>query len=417
MPTTLWQHLLKHPSAQLTLACTTLASLTSGTIYSFPLFGPRLGERLKYSTSEVNILISVWDYAGSLTAPVVGELVGRWAARWCLLLAALGLFISYAGLSSAFVQGSGGLLLISAYFFLLGLSNSTVYAVCTVVTARRFPTRFRGTTLGLVISALGLSAFVISLIDRSWYASSVGTPDTAGLLWFLALATGLVNFLVAFFIPPSSSTSSTSYVPVATTRDTSPNNIKMMNLAGTTTTTIEEEEEAITLGEEAVRSKFWKDPLFYGIGLVIFLAAGSGRMYISNLGSVCEAQKLFDWSHLHPTTKVSEHEIQLVRDNHVTLFSVMSFSGRLSLGGLSDRTLFRSGGGGGRWPWVGVAVGLMMIGQFIAGLVDNNTILSICTIIIGFGYGGVYSLTPTIVSELWGERNLGFHWYSSSPHF
>eukprot|EP00026_Physarum_polycephalum_P014551 Phypoly_transcript_15080.p1 GENE.Phypoly_transcript_15080~~Phypoly_transcript_15080.p1 ORF type:complete len:234 (+),score=23.57 Phypoly_transcript_15080:214-915(+) len=86
----------------------------------------------------------------------------------------------------------------------------------------------------------------------------------------------------------------------------------------------------------------------------------------------------------------------------VVLFSVFNTLGRLTVGMLSDRFLHRLS----RTSWLIVISFVMALAQLYF-LVTDITFMFGAIFLMGIAYGGTFSVTPTLTSELFGLKNFG----------
>src|SRR6266540_1641827 len=142
------------------------------------------------------------------------------------------------------------------------------------------------------------------------------------------------------------------------------------------------------------------------LAISIFFLAGTGLMYINNVGTIIKSLFLIS---THPHTLSSDEEIQKMQNLHVFTLSVFSCLGRISIGFMSDLAkLFFN------LPrlWFFVLSGVWL---FFAQLLlifyatDNLEKLLIVTILVGFGFGNIYGIGPTIVSEMFGIKRFGLN--------
>ncbi|XP_057519816.1 protein NUCLEAR FUSION DEFECTIVE 4-like isoform X1 [Amaranthus tricolor] len=131
-----------------------------------------------------------------------------------------------------------------------------------------------------------------------------------------------------------------------------------------------------------------KNVNFWLLFIAILCGMGSGLATINNMSQLGQ-------SYGYDTTRVN---------TLVSLWSIWNFFGRFGAGYISD-TLLRQKG----WarPLVmAIALGAMTIGHIIigAGFIGN---LYIGTILVGICYGALWSLMPTIASEIFGVLHMG----------
>jgi MFS family permease len=105
----------------------------------------------------------------------------------------------------------------------------------------------------------------------------------------------------------------------------------------------------------------------------------------------------------------ASHEIQEYQNFHVTLLSIFSFTGRISVGSVSDFSKYMYNL---RRLWFLLVSGsCILIGQILAGfIIKDLNHLWISTIFIGFGYGNLFGIGPTITSDWFGSKYFGFNW-------
>ncbi|CAG8507390.1 4273_t:CDS:2 [Diversispora eburnea] len=148
-------------------------------------------------------------------------------------------------------------------------------------------------------------------------------------------------------------------------------------------------------------------------GAVMLLLAGTGLMYINNVGAIIKYLYLTNSDKNNNLTNSiqegSSHKIQGLQNFHVSLLSISSCIGRISAGIFSDITkeqfkirrilyLFLSG--------IYLLSGHLLMGFFINSL----NYLYLVTILMGLGYGTVFSIGPVITNEWFGSRRFGFNW-------
>jgi MFS family permease len=347
-------------------------------LYTVPLFGPQLADHLHYSLLELNIIATAGDYGVYLSGPLFGALVDKRGPRIGSLLA-MGLLLGgYSLMSWTYSHGEGvyaSYMLMAVYFLMMGLGSSCAYMAALSTTTLNFPATMRGLVLGVVIACFGLSAFGVSLLDAAFFAGGEEGPDTGGLLMWMGVLTGLANLVCVFGL-----------------QRVEPVDVQAPLLEDSEHYQSIQDEE---IEEGSVVEVLFKNPNFWLVFVALVVIAGCGLMYINNVGSMA--------STLFPN---SPGDVQRARNLHVATFSISSFSARLAFGMLSDWT----GGGLSRLVWMATTALGMMTGMLGAAMTTEHIELLPWTIVVGLSYGGVFTLTPTIVSEWWGSKNIGRNW-------
>lgn len=180
---------------------------------------------------------------------------------------------------------------------------------------------------------------------------------------------------------------------------------------------------------------FLSDHTMWWLAAGFFLVTGPGEAFINNLGTIIGT--------LYPPISVPEQGAMTTAATHVSIVAVTSTIARILTGTLTDflgpasspphhrrgpNSLANSlaslpgaqpADSGARWWQVSrlsfliVFSLLMSLGQVIlaSGLLQNRGHLFwLVSASIGAGYGAVFSLTPIIVSVVWGVENFGTNW-------
>ncbi|KAI0333452.1 MFS general substrate transporter [Cubamyces sp. BRFM 1775] len=183
-----------------------LVALASGTNYVFSAYGPQLGERLKLTHTQINIVGLSGNIGVYGTAPIWGGIVDRKGPRLMMVMAFFSLLIGYLGIRHFFVNGlpdddsSIGLFSFCVLVFcgfLTGIGGNGGLVGSMNSTAKSFPDKTRATANGIVISGFGLSAFLFSTIAHAFFPG-----NTSSFLLVLAIGTALPMILGFLFVRP-----------------------------------------------------------------------------------------------------------------------------------------------------------------------------------------------------------------------
>ncbi|KAH0556938.1 hypothetical protein GP486_005277 [Trichoglossum hirsutum] len=139
-------------------------------------------------------------------------------------------------------------------------------------------------------------------------------------------------------------------------------------------------------------AKFWQ--LFTLLGLL----TGVGLMTINNIGN--DAQAL--WNHYDDSA--DPKFIQKWQAMHVSILSLMSFTGRLLSGGGSDLIVKKLGMS--RFWCLVASSATFCVGQLCAIRIENPHDLWAVSGFTGLGYGILFGVYPTMVSEAFGVHGL-----------
>ena len=159
---------------------------------------------------------------------------------------------------------------------------------------------------------------------------------------------------------------------------------------------------------------FLGDPTMWLLTAGFFLVTGPGEAFINNLGTII--------STLYPPPSegppASNSPVM-----HVSIVAFVSTLARLATGTLSDWLAPSASHKVGRPPKKRFSVSrltlllsttfILSIAQILlaSGMVQSKpSMFALISALQGLGYGAVFSLTPIIVSVVWGVQNFGTNW-------
>ncbi|KAF3106426.1 hypothetical protein TWF102_001383 [Orbilia oligospora] len=145
-----------------------------------------------------------------------------------------------------------------------------------------------------------------------------------------------------------------------------------------------------------------RQPEFWRLFLMLGVLTGVGLMTINNIGHSVKAL----WYAFDP--KKDSKEVERFQGVHVSILSLCSFSGRLISGTVSD--VLKKKFGYSRVWLVFASSSVFLLGQFAGMGVSNPHSLWLVSGLNGFGYGLVFGVFPTIVSEAFGLHGLSQNW-------
>lgn len=162
---------------------------------------------------------------------------------------------------------------------------------------------------------------------------------------------------------------------------------------------------------------FLTDPTMWFLAAGFFLVTGPGEAFINNLGTIL--------STLYPPPSRGPPPSNSPA-THVSIVALTSTLARLLTGTLSDLLAPTKSYpselpnlGDSKRPTVSRLVfllsstALLSLGQLLlaSGLIQSYpSVFALVSALQGLGYGAVFSLTPIIVSVIWGVENFGTNW-------
>ncbi|KAF9062602.1 major facilitator superfamily domain-containing protein [Rhodocollybia butyracea] len=415
------------PRPIITLLASLLVALASGTNYVFSAYGPQLASRLHISHTQLNAIALAGNVGVYSSSPVWGSSADKlppklnFSLGFCFLLAGYsGIRIIYDnGISASESSVSTSVFLLLVFFaYMTGVGSTGGFTMAMNVTAKSFPDSLRGSVLGLVVSGFGLSAFIFSFIAQHAFPG-----QTSYLLLTLALGTALPLLIGVFVIQPIPLSVTSAHESVAKVGDVDSRTpllspIPQNAVAESSVTSESRSSWGINqvgkkppLEKIALLQHFHGRKLFASVDFWILfcnfaLVSGVGLMYVNNVGSI--AQVLY--IHEHPSN-YNKIEISKWQATQVSTISLVSFSGRILIGLLSDFAK-------ARWniprSYLLVLVPISALASQIILASHINVVSELwkSSVLLGLGFGMLVSLSTTIVTEWFGlahfSQTLGF---------
>ncbi|KAG0637737.1 major facilitator superfamily domain-containing protein [Tuber brumale] len=432
------------------LAASTCISLACGTNYVYSAYAPQLATRLYLTATESNLIGTFGNLGMYLSGIPSGILVDSKGPRLPLLIGAAALLIGYYPMYLAMEGGKGSTNVFALCFFsaLTGVGSCCSFGGAMKAAALNFPQN-RGTATALPLAAFGLSAFFFSFIS-SWLFPG----NTSDFLLVLCLATSSIVFISFFFlrvipvprayseippldmprgnrlrrtksgegrhspvmssyVEPGTSTISRDTIVAVANPDPMPDEsssflTKSSSSGGSEEDRVDAESNCGRVfgnSDIHVDIRGWAlthKPEFWLLFSLLGLLAGTGLMTINNIGHSVQAL----WAKFAP----GEHPdyVQGQQSMHVSILSLCSCCGRM-LSGVSSDIIYRKYGLQRLWLIVASA-SIFSLAQLCALTVENPNWLWLVSSLSGLGYGVLFGVYPTIISEEFGLHGLSQNW-------
>ncbi|CAG8699788.1 45044_t:CDS:2 [Gigaspora margarita] len=367
-----------------------LISCVSGTHYLFSAYSTSIQERLDFSSVQINTIGSACNYGVYLGKPFLGYLVDNHSARRVCFASSALIFFGFSFLALTYERLLPPSFILCAFYLLCtGVASSGGTLFHYDLSAVAFLSIIVSTAISIPLALLGLSAFLYSqaniyLFERTFH-----------FLLFIAFSAGLTMFFGSLFliVVPTPSHVSTAIesgsdnsIPV----DSDPSHVKgltteqtpLLNKNSSTSHIIVEDNEPDIGGWQLLHNK---DAI--SLILILVLLAGTGLMYINNVGTIIET--LYHASPAHPShpyslpTSLNSDIKKLQTKNSFNLSRICSL-------------VFA-----GVWLFCGNLLALLWVH-------DMNQ-LWIVTTCIGLGFGILYGVAPTTCSEYFALGAQGFN--------
>jgi len=423
---------------------------------------------LHYSQAAVNIISITAEIAMYLPVPIFGYLCDRYGPRPPSMLAGIFFGIGYLLAALAYKSGPpkelGGdgwpFWTMVVAFVGVGMGTTSMYLSAVSTCAKNFGRgKYKGMALAIPIAAFGLSGMWQSQVgEKLLYQrkpdGSKGDVDVFRYFIFLAallFAAGILGTLALQIVDESDmieeaidelEQSGLLDENEYFRRAAQHHGYGTTNLSDSQVVFLRNEAEQIKQKEAAERARknwllngetrsFLHDHTMWWLAGGFFLVTGPGEAFINNMGTVIAT--------LYPPA-TPPSAIPTTAATHVSIVALVSTAARLVTGTLTDvfapapppgqhlrrrssvadstaplptRSITGSRVTFSRlWFLVGFAA-LASLGQAVlaSGVVQNHgERFALVSALIGAGYGAVFSLTPIIVSVVWGVENFATNW-------
>ncbi|KAI0205672.1 major facilitator superfamily domain-containing protein [Astrocystis sublimbata] len=434
------------------------AALGAGSIAVFSLYGHLFQSRLHYTQFQINGIASTMNIAMYLPVPVVGWMCDRFGPGPLSFVAAVLTGGGYSLAAALYRKGVQDVEAIAASpdatfipmllaFGAIGVGTACLYLASITTCAKNFGKgKYRGLMLVAPIAAFGLSGLVISqgasrLLYETQPDGTKGDVNVFHFFLFLAILLTTVGIVGTFAL---------RIVDEADLIDEAVEELERSGLLegsevfrrradrgyGTVTvsnTTEGEDEDQLGFSRDnqddmyAKLKKAWllnaetraflADPTMWLFALSFWLIIGPGESFINNLGTVIGTLT-------SPST--SSHPPSVA--THVSIMATVSTVARIVVASLSDllsptpESQHVQVGGPHSLPVLRQKLQVSrVVLYFIAALIFSGGSLVLASGVvqehanrfwivsglIGAGYGAVFSLTPIIITMIWGVENFG----------
>lgn len=442
-------------------ATSVLAALGGGSVTAFSLYGHLLQSRLHYSQFHVNGIASAMSLALYTPVPILGYLCDRVGPGPLALASAVLLGGGYGLAAGLYEKGASGTPDVSTYpsmvlaFVAIGVGTASIYISAITTCAKNFgKSRYRGLMMVAPIASFGLSGMLFSQVgSRILYEEqpdgTKGDVNVFHFFLFLAIVLAVIGLLGAFTLR------------IVDEQDLIDGAVEEMERSGLLEgsevfrrraergygaidqvtaedggaaasglpkdSEDDEDEEDAKLRKtwllNAETRRFLTDHTMWYFALGFWLIIGPGEAFMNNMGTVLGT--------LHsPNTRSNE----TTAATHVSIMAAVSTVARLLAASLSDLLspspqnqyvqtgVPSSSSSSSAIPLLKRKLSVSRITLYIAAAVifsigtaalasgaiqEHGERFWIVSGSIGAGYGAVFSLTPIIVTMIWGVENFG----------
>lgn len=430
----------------------TTRSLCAGSITAYSLYGPLFLSRLRYTQFQVNAVSITAELGMYLPVPIFGYLCDRYSPRPLSLLSAFLFGASYLVAALTYRQGPPneggwpfGVMVLA--FVGIGMGTACMYLSAVTTCAKNFGRgKHKGLALAMPIAAFGLSGMWQSQVGSNLLyepgdGGKRGNVDVCKYFLFLAgllFGVGIIGAITlrvvneeelideaveelersglledsSFFQHSVLHDSENGY---GTISHSQPDTLGYHDPHDDASSTLSRDDS------EDARKKTWllntetrlflTDHTMWFLAAGFFLVTGPGEAFINNLGTIIDT--------FYPPPSIVPYWNSPA--THVSIVALTSTVARLLTGTISDLLAptpsnehsppksFQVS----RVTFLLASTLLLSMGQVLlaSGLIQRSPdSFPFISAFVGLGYGATFSLTPIIVSVVWGVQNFGTNW-------
>jgi OFA family oxalate/formate antiporter-like MFS transporter len=346
--------------------------LCLGAIYAWSVFTPKLKAAVAdggfgFSATQTQVVFSV----GLATFAVVMVLAGKWQAKVGPRIVALsgGILLGLGYILAKFLGGAfiGQVVCIG----LIGGAGIGLAYVCPIAVGMKWFPDKKGMITGLAVAGFGFGALIWIKLAGSWggLIESMGVLNVFGLYGIIFLVAVALASIV--MVNPPEGWVPTGYKPPA------PGGDKKKGISG----------------HEMEPGQMLKTPQFYMLWVIFIFSGLAGLMTIGII-------KLFGIDALQGNGYSAVEASAIAGTAMAVFYSLANGIGRIVWGTLSDKL--------GRKMSIFIMTGtqgIMMLLFYAMG--GTPALLYLGAAIIGFNFGGNFSLFPTATADFFGPKHVG----------
>ncbi|ODV93748.1 hypothetical protein PACTADRAFT_51501 [Pachysolen tannophilus NRRL Y-2460] len=367
--------------------------LFAGSVLIISLFTPYFTKNLGYSQITINLIGSFIALGMYAPLPLLGYLADLHGP---VLLAVISMILFCPGyyVAAFTFQNNLSYWYMCFSYAMIGCATSALYFSSLLSCAKIYPD-YKGLSISAPVTCYGLSSLILSQLTKLdiFQKKIPNTKDDYELdIYKLFTFFSILYFALSAFNWVSSAI-------VSIERDIIFSNQTTSQLSTTEQTPLLTDDldpvpdENLVIDHKLKFKNFLKDKSMYLLLASLFLCIGPLEMFITNMGSLIS---------------VIGVETQVDISTQVSVHATASTLTRLIMGGLSDLLSNLN-----KYPICRVYLLAFIlicgiVGSILISLNYNN--FTIISALFGTSYGGVFTLYPTILANIWGVEIFGSTW-------
>ena len=365
----------KVTNRSLVVVAALLIQLCLGALYAWSVFTPQLtlplasGGVFGFSKTQTQVIFSVSLAIFAIVMVVAGRMQAKYGPR---MIALIGGLVFGAGYVLAGFFGKSFITQILFIGIIGGTGLGLTYVCPVAVGMKWFPDK-KGLITGLAVAGFGFGAVIWVKLAGSWggLIESMGVLKVFmlyGIIFAIAVAIGSI-----WMVNPPDGWKPAGWVP--------PEKSKKRGADGSRS----------FLPKEMLRT-----PQFYGLWVMFIFSSMAGLLVIGNM-------KLFGIEQLRQGGLSAIQASAVAGTAMAVFYSLANGLGRIIWGTISDKIGRKSA-----IVIMSTIQGVMMLVFYWMG--GSQYLLYLGAAIIGFNYGGSFSLFPTMTADLFGTKNVGLNY-------
>ncbi|MBQ9069366.1 MAG: OFA family MFS transporter [Eggerthellaceae bacterium] len=336
------------------LICCAVCGGLTGAIFMWSIFRNPLMEANGWDAGTVTFAYSFFEIMALVSCLMCGWLMRRVKASTLCAISGFGFALGW------FLTGYAHEVWQLYLFFsvIAGFSDGFVYNACITVVQKWFPDK-RGMAVGVCAGAMGLAPLLFAPLGTMFI-------ETYDVFTAFKLC-GIIFLVVRVVFGLGVKEAPDGYLPAGYTPS---------------------EEELVVKGTNVTTRDMFKQPVFYLLWVILLFGDVSGLMLTSQAAAI--ATNMVGLTAAQGTALVA-------------IMAVASFSGRFGFGTLSDKI--------GRFQTLGIVMVMFIVAMGILfPRVNSFPMFIVAIVMVGFAYGSIMAIMPSIVSDVFGTKHFGMNW-------
>ncbi len=376
-----------------------LSAVSAGFITLISLYSQPWQKHLNYSSWQINTIASMTNLGMYLTPPILGMIADSHGPITLSLLAIIGFIPSYSYLAYVFNHpelslggnGDSSFNLSIICFVFIGISTSALYFSALLTCTKLYP-HTKLLSISLPTTCYGISSVVGSQLLRiKWFWSSNASSSSSNS--DLNLGRVFQTFALVYVVIGLLAWIATSVVSLLHFNEEQDNQKRLDDQTDVEQSPLLERSNHVQEKFTQTMLRIFSDPVTYILAVSILLSLGPLEMFIANMGSLTNLLVQLDAptlsTKLLSTYALSSTFTRLLTGIVADFFAKKKISIKwilltfLSLGVCAQLFLLKMTSSASPW-----------------GLVPTGSL-------VGIVYGGLFTVYPTLVLLVWGERSFG----------